>query len=477
LYGIFRISANLGGFSPALKKRSFHATIPPFMSDPRLKYFLLKTLLAILNGMVLFKNATHFFVFIILGKPLQRFLRFSVKRFFIGPYKLYLRAALQLRDVLVGSKSFLWTIMTTRYIIHATIILTTIAVTTNSISARDLELSDVGDGSVVADVLDVLTSETVVKATDAFLTPTGDTGEFTSAIVANTPVLDTLNEQSPVEMSSVTDQGALLKPNLNQTTTGPSQNGDVIEHIVQENETISEIAETYGVSVETLLYANGLDTRGLIKAGQKLVVLPWSGVIHEVKSGDSLDAIAKKYNVTIEDIIEENQLVTADAIVEGQKLSIPGGQVPDIPEPPKPTRRIAEVHGYFSPSAPPGSAASGTWIWPTTSRRISQYFGRFHSGLDIDGHTGDPIYASRAGRVISAGWNRGYGISIDIDHGGGVTSRYGHNSKLFVKPGQYVNQGQTIALQGNTGRSTGDHVHMEVRINGRPQNPLAYVRR
>ncbi|MEK7158729.1 MAG: LysM peptidoglycan-binding domain-containing M23 family metallopeptidase [Patescibacteria group bacterium] len=447
------------------------------MSNPRIFYFLLKLLLAILNGTILLKNAAHFFVFIILGKPLQRFLRFFAKHFLISPYKLYLRATLQIRDVFVGSKNFVWTIMTTRYVIHATVILATIAVTTNSISARDLELNDIGQGSVVADVMDVIAGETVVKATDALLTPASEPGEFTSAIVANTPVLDPTNKISSIETSAITEQGALIKPNLNQTTTGSTQNGDIIEHIVQENETISEIAETYGVSVDTLLYANDLDTRGLIKAGQKLVVLPWSGVIHEVKSGDSLDALATKYGISVEDIMEENALVTADAIIEGQKLSIPGGKIPEIAEPPKPTRRIAEVHGYFSPSAPPSSAATGSWIWPTTSRRISQYFGRFHTGLDIDGHTGDPIYASRSGRVISAGWNRGYGISVDIDHGGGVTSRYGHNSKLFVKPGQYVNQGQTIALQGNTGRSTGDHVHMEIRINGRVQNPLSYVRR
>jgi murein DD-endopeptidase MepM/ murein hydrolase activator NlpD len=111
-------------------------------------------------------------------------------------------------------------------------------------------------------------------------------------------------------------------------------------------------------------------------------------------------------------------------------------------------------------------------------RRITQYFGWRHTGLDIAGKLGTPIYATRAGKVIKSqcGWNGGYGCYIIIDHGGGVISLYGHNSQLFVSVGDKVVQGQNISVEGSTGRSTGPHLHFEIRVNGVHQNPLKYIR-
>ncbi len=121
------------------------------------------------------------------------------------------------------------------------------------------------------------------------------------------------------------------------------------------------------------------------------------------------------------------------------------------------------------------SISGGTW--PTTSRRISCVYGgyRGHTGLDIDGHTGDPNFAYKAGKVIFAGYSGPYGYLVKIDNGNGFQTYYAHNSKLLVRTGQEVSQGQTIALQGSTGNSSGDHLHFEMRINGIARNPQYYM--
>lgn len=130
-----------------------------------------------------------------------------------------------------------------------------------------------------------------------------------------------------------------------------------------------------------------------------------------------------------------------------------------------------------APTAPLASGASG-FAWPFNGTITSGYgerWGRMHSGIDIDCVTGDPIRASKAGTVVSAAYDAsGYGNYIVIDHGGGFASLYAHNSQLYVSGGS-VTQGQTIAACGSTGASTGDHLHFEIRVNGSPQDPLAYL--
>ena len=130
-----------------------------------------------------------------------------------------------------------------------------------------------------------------------------------------------------------------------------------------------------------------------------------------------------------------------------------------------------------APAARLASGASG-FAWPFNGTITSGYgerWGRMHSGIDIDCVTGNPIRASKAGRVVTAGYDAsGYGNYIVIDHGGGFASLYAHNSELYVSGGS-VTQGQTIAACGSTGASTGDHLHFEIRVNGSPQDPLAYL--
>jgi murein DD-endopeptidase MepM/ murein hydrolase activator NlpD len=126
---------------------------------------------------------------------------------------------------------------------------------------------------------------------------------------------------------------------------------------------------------------------------------------------------------------------------------------------------------------PTGTGASG-FAWPISGAVTSGYgerWGGMHQGIDIDCVTGAPIRASKAGTVISATYDGGYGYHVVIDHGGGFASLYAHNSALYVGGGESVAQGEVISACGSTGQSTGDHLHFEIRVNGQPQDPLAYL--
>lgn len=261
--------------------------------------------------------------------------------------------------------------------------------------------------------------------------------------------------------------------------SNPTGRTDVVIHEVKPSETISSIAEQYQIDIASILWANNLTLRSYIRPGDKLKILPTSGVVHTIKKGDTITKIAKLYKTDEAKIIQFNSLKENGAdIVIGEELIIPGGTKPQAVVVTKPRAPAnSQQYGNYSPSSP--ASGSGTnYLWPAGVRRITQYFGWRHTGLDIAGPVGTPIYAAKAGRVTRAqcGWNGGYGCYIIIDHGYGVTTLYGHNSRLFVSVGDEVEKGQNISAMGSTGRSTGPHLHFEVRINGSRSNPLQYVR-
>jgi murein DD-endopeptidase MepM/ murein hydrolase activator NlpD len=248
-------------------------------------------------------------------------------------------------------------------------------------------------------------------------------------------------------------------------------------YTVKSGDTVLGIAEKFGLDPETLMWSNSLIEQNpdLLKIGDQLRILPLDGVLHVVKRGDTLSSIADKYSTDIEAIVQYalNGMASAEATLPiGKEIVVPGGTKP----------YVAPVAGgsstAYSVSRPPGAlAGSGNFSWPTAGY-VSQGYWRGHPAIDIAGWLGAPVTAADAGYVILAGggWNSGYGNYAIVDHGNGFTTLYAHLSTIFVQPGATVSRGQQLGTMGNTGNSTGPHLHFEIRYNGVPYNPTGYLR-
>lgn len=248
-------------------------------------------------------------------------------------------------------------------------------------------------------------------------------------------------------------------------------NGGVISYIVKDGDTISAIAEEFGISVNTILWENKLTARSVIRPGTKLSILPVDGVKHTVTRGDTISAIALRYKGDAEEILTYNNLAADQTLSIGDTIIIPDGK----PVPTTQTQSSSASSAASAPSAPARSLidATGYFVRPS-SGRLTQGLHRYNA-VDIGGSEfcDGPVLASAAGTVIASlagGWNGGYGNFIKISHANGTISLYGHNSQNLVSVGQTVNQGQVIALMGSTGNSTGCHVHFEIRG---ARNPFA----
>ena len=285
-------------------------------------------------------------------------------------------------------------------------------------------------------------------------------------------VKNNLNGQSAV----VSEHGDVLTNNgLSNSAT--STRNRIIEYAVQSGDTISSIANSFNLNVNTILWENNLGSNSLIKPGIKLTILPSDGIRHTVVKNETIGKIASKYGVTEEVIIDNNDIYENEALTIGQKLFIPGGK--------KINERNTVVNRTYSGTTITKNTnnanqkpayTGGKLLWPTVGSRITQYYSWSHKGLDIANKTGTPLYAAEDGTVERAGWSTGYGYNVIINHGGGLKTLYGHASKLHVKAGDKVSRGDIIADMGSTGWSTGPHIHFEVRVNGVQQNPLNYIK-
>lgn len=239
------------------------------------------------------------------------------------------------------------------------------------------------------------------------------------------------------------------------------------DYSVVSGDTLSGIAARHGIDTTTLAHANGLNINSTLRVGRSLLVPALSGAIHTVKRGDTLWDVARGYGATIIAIVEANPQVNPSALRLNEKILIPG---------------VKPRNTAVSLSASTGTSSTGTsagFAWPASGRITSKFgprWGAFHAGIDLGVRTGTNIRASIAGTVTFSGSAGGYGLLIKISHTGGYETRYAHNSKLLVKPGDKVSAGQVIALSGNTGASTGPHLHFEIRKAGVALNPVNYLR-
>jgi lysostaphin len=236
---------------------------------------------------------------------------------------------------------------------------------------------------------------------------------------------------------------------------------DIIQYTVKEGDTLASLAGKFKISLETILWANNLKKGSTIKSGQKLVILPVSGVMHIINEKETISQIAKLYKADQDQIVAFNQLGDASELMVGDIIVVPGGRVstPTIAS----TPILAQGVGNVLPE--------GFFIAPTTGK-ITQTL-HLYNAVDIANQCGTPVFAAAGGKVQVAASQWPFGNYVKILHPDSVVSIYAHLSKISVAVGEDVSQGQMIGSIGNTGQVvgvTGCHLHFDVRGTA---NPLA----
>lgn len=277
-------------------------------------------------------------------------------------------------------------------------------------------------------------------------------------------------EKTPSPNSS--EQSIAVDTNVFQTQVSSQLRSKIIDYTVEKGDTLSSIAQKFGISEDTIKWENNL-TDDNLTVGDSLKILPVTGVAVKVQPGDTVYSIAKKYASDAQKIVDFpfNDFANPEtfSLVSGQILIVPDGVQPSA-QPTYSAPVYAAVPEY-------SGEVSGGFIWPIRGL-LTQYFSLYHTGLDIAGPVGTPIYAAKSGVIdeASCGWNYGYGCHVLMDNGGGYSTMYAHMvSQPVVGVGQSVTQGQLIGYRGSTGRSTGPHTHFEIRIGGHVVNPLPYL--
>ena len=279
-----------------------------------------------------------------------------------------------------------------------------------------------------------------------------------------------------------TDDGALSVDSNSPFGKGIENNssGEMTVYEVKSGDTISEIAALYDVSINTIKWENNI-TGQSIRVGQKLNILPVTGVKHIIKKGDSLDKIAAKYDADVTDIMVFNDFSKTEGLKAGDILYIPNG----IIKPAIIVEKPSSKKPGSSPSYAPSTIASGYYLRPANGPTTSPYGSRrggFHYGVDIGVSRGSTVLAAASGVIIEtvgycvegrSSCGGRYGNYIMIQHSNGTITRYAHLSRVSVSVGDTVSQGDPIAKSGNTGRSTGPHLHFQIeKANGSTIRPV-----
>lgn len=240
--------------------------------------------------------------------------------------------------------------------------------------------------------------------------------------------------------------------------------GQISKYIVRKGDNLGSIAKMYGVTMNTIIWANDITSKS-IKEGQSLIILPISGTSHTIVKGDTLKSIAKKYKADAEEISQFNNLENNYSLTVGDIIIIPDG---DGTAPIKTSgvkKIITKGKGTSSYKGGSGPEYEGYYMRPVSGGIKTQGLHGYNA-IDIGIPVGTTLSASADGQIIIAktsGWNGGYGNYIVISHNNGTQTVYGHLSQVFVNEGDIISKGQKIGLTGNTGRSTGPHLHFEIR--------------
>lgn len=439
------------------------------MTKIRFKTIALRALIGFYRGLSLWWRAVCF-----LGRVVLRGAR-SVGHHFFLPIILrgyHLLFALRRRIVFVAGpiRSVFVFVFSHRHIIHTTIFAIAIGTSVASLGMRVARAEDMGTRSILYTLVTESATSEVLEEDVVYESVPPVEYLVDVVAVSETPAID-FDYIDESYVSTITGaRPSFIAPRDGAITAVRTT---ILKYVVKEGDTISSIADAYQLSMGTLLSANKLTVRSYIRPGDTLTILPTDGVLHVVKKNDTIDKLARTYVAEARDILAWNT-VDEKGLTVGAEIFVPGGRMPSV-APSRTASSLARVLGT-RPADVATLAAGFINLWPTTVRRITQYFTWRHTGVDIAGPTGTPIYAAEDGIVAYAGWSRGYGLNVVVEHDGGYKTRYAHDSKLLVARGDVVKKGQAIALMGSTGRSTGPHIHFEVIQNGRFKNPFDFIR-
>ena len=295
-----------------------------------------------------------------------------------------------------------------------------------------------------------------------FLADTYPIFSSSAAAVSRTP--------SPAQEQSLTADTDVFQTNVSQ-----KPRDKVIQYTVERGDTLSTIAEKFGVSTDTIKWANDLSGDSL-SVGDSLDILPVTGIAYKVQSGDTIYSVAKKFSVDAQKIVN----FPFNDYANPETFSLVAGQMLIVPDGIKPSEKpyYAPQQTYIAKSQE-NVVPSGGYNWPVYGI-ITQYPIWYHMAYDIAAPIGTPIVATKdgvVGQVEVGGWNYGYGTNVIVNHGDGYSSLYGHMSAVAVSAGQAVVGGKTVVgYIGVTGRTTGPHVHFEIRHNGVTLNPASFIR-
>lgn len=419
----------------------------------------------------------------VLLRPFLALWRIALPRVVVPVYHTLYLIRRRIQRFVRPAKNRLMYLLANRHTIHTAAVAVAVTAGVVNFQLTDVRAETYGKRSLMYGLLtadeQVLVDEYVDTSALATASPVKyREGVLSAPIGASTGV-------SPNMASTIVAGGTLSSLAIAEGTESVAPRDAVETYTIQEGDTLYGIASRFGISLNTLLWANSLTVRSTLKPGTTLTILPVSGVLHTVKSGDTLARISSSYGVEQDKIVAYNKLGDGSSLTVSEKLIIPGGEL----RAPTPTVRpststVATIISSPTTATPKSSDTAGAlMIWPTDLAYVVRGLSWYHTGLDIDcngradGTSTNDNYAAADGIVQYSGWKTGYGNTVEINHGNGLVTRYGHFHALYVQSGQSVTSGTPLGRCGSTGKSTGTHLHFEVIANGKFMNPYNYVKR
>lgn len=280
-------------------------------------------------------------------------------------------------------------------------------------------------------------------------------------------------DQNVGSVLSFSEERSLTPEEVFETQESTKPRSEVVTYTVQKGDTLSGVAERFSISEDTIRWENSI--RGdSISVGDQIEILPVTGILHKVKVNETILSIAKKYDANAQAIVD----FPFNDFADPQTFSLVVGQTLVVPEGVEPKAQPTYIRRQPFIATGPISVSGGGFTWPVRGT-LNQYYVWYHRGIDIGAANGTPIVSAQSGvvsQVYNGGWNGGYGIHVIISGDNGYTTLYAHMSGTNVSPGQRVTAGSTlIGWVGSTGRSTGPHVHFEIRSGAGLLNPLGFL--